>query len=270
MSETTDPYIVDNFGFGRAEGDAPVRWVANGRRTHPVGLIPLNKLRFHGVPWESRDVERNALRMLSACSRVVRINSQPHSLFFAFRGINWQFRYTPDILAHVHPSFLDELLEGRPLYEAVAEPFKSEIAFEDARPVLFEMKANSDKSLDDPSDQTKLNAVKAIYDHIDQPFLILKERPHIDADFLSVITHLEAAARDHVGDLERSRCLFAYGRERCMTYRTLSEALGGQPKGERLVKALHFKQFVSIDLRRGLVPSAPVWLRRRTEFALDV
>ncbi|MBY5827848.1 hypothetical protein [Rhizobium leguminosarum] len=270
MPKDKDPYTLDYFVFARAEGDAPTRWVASGRRTHPVGLIPLNKLKHHGVPWESRAVERNALRMLSACSRVVRINSQPHSLFFGFRGINWQFRYTPDILAHVHSSFLDELLEGRPLCEAVAEPFHSEIAFEDAVPVLFEMKATSDKSLDEPSNQTKMNSVEAIYAHVDQPFLILTERPHIDTDLMGVITHLEAGARDHIGDLERSRCLFAFGREKCMRYRTLSEALGGQPKGERLVKALHFKQFLSIDLRRGLVPDAPVWLRQQAEIARDV
>ncbi|QAS78568.1 hypothetical protein CO657_11010 [Rhizobium acidisoli] len=270
MSQDKDPYIVDYFVFARAEGDAPVRWVASGRRTHAVGLIPLNKLKHHGIPWESREVEKHALRMLSACSRVVRINSQPHSLFFGFRGINWQFRYTPDILAHVHPSFVEELLEGRPLYEAVAEPYHGEIAFEDAVSVLFEMKATLDTSLDDQSNKTKMDAVEAIYAHVDQPFLVLTERPHICKDLLSVITHLEAGARDRIGDLERSRCLFAFGREKCLTYRTLSEALGGQPKGERLVKALHLKQFLSIDLRRGLVPNAPVWLRQQTEIGRDV
>ncbi len=265
MSNDKEPYHVDYFAFARAEGDAPIRWVANGRRTHSVGLIPLNKLKHHGVPWESREVERDALRMLSACSRVVRVNSQPHSLFFGVREVNWQFRYTPDIEAYVHPSLLDELLGERPLYEAVAEPFQSQFAFDDAVPIVLEMKSRLDSSLNDPSDQAKMDIVKAIYAHVDRPFLILTEKPHINTALMGVITHLEAGARDAVGDLERSRCLFEFGREKCLTYGALSEALGGEPIGERLVKALHWKQFLSIDLRRGLVADAPVWLRQHAE-----
>ncbi|NKJ07962.1 MULTISPECIES: hypothetical protein [unclassified Rhizobium] len=270
MPNDDDPYVLDYFAFARAKDDTPVRWVASGRRTHPVGLVPLNKSKHFGVPWESRNVERNALRMLSACSRVVRINSQPHSLFFKVRGIRWQFRYTPDIEAHVERSFLDDLTIGRPLFEAVADPFHGPIAPNDAVPIVLEMKSTNDKSLQEPSNKTKMNLVKAIYAHVGQPFFILSERPHINLEQMHIITHLEAGARDAVGDLERSRCLFAFGRERCLTYGTLSHELGGQPKGERLVKALHFKQFVSIDLRNGLVPDALVWLRQQTEIARDV
>ncbi|MBY5406149.1 hypothetical protein [Rhizobium leguminosarum] len=208
--------------------------------------------------------------MLAASSRVARVNSQPHSLFVGVRGIKRQLRYTPDIEAYVHSSFLEELLSGRPLFEIVADPFNRSFTLDEALRVVFEMKATQDKSLDDPSAETKMRIVKAIYAHVGQPFLVLSERPHINTDFLTIITDLEAGARDNVGALERSRALFAFGRERCMAFGPLSEVLGGQPSGERLVKALHFKQFLSIDLRRGLFRDTPVWLTREAEFGRDV
>ncbi|MBB3452557.1 hypothetical protein FHT86_000813 [Rhizobium sp. BK313] len=215
-------------------------------------------------------MEQPALRMLAACSRVMTINSQPHSLFIGVRGIKRQFRYTPDIEAHVHPSFLEELSSGRPLFEIVADPFTRAVASDEGVPIVLEMKSEQDKSLEDPANQTKMKMVEAIYEHVAQPFFVLREATHIDRKFMRVITELEAGARDRVGDLEKSRGLLAFGRDRCLPFGSLSQSLGGQPAGERLVKALHFKQFLSIDLRRGLNPDAPVWLRQQAEFGRDV
>lgn len=270
MSGERDPYVIDYFVFGRAKDSSPVRWVASGRRTHVVGLKPLNKTKHFGIPWESRGVEQPALRMLAGCSRVKTINSQPYSLFIGVRGIKRQFRYTPDIEAHVHPSFLEELSGGRPLFEIVADPFIHAVALDKAVPIVLEMKSKQDKSLDDSANQTKMEMVKAIYEYVAQPFFVLSEGIHIDPEFMQVVTDLEAGAHDRVGDLEKSQCLFAFGRNRCLPFGSLSESLGGRPAGERLVKALHFKQFLSIDLRRGLIPDALVWLRQQTEFGRDV
>ncbi|MGR9190534.1 hypothetical protein [Rhizobium leguminosarum] len=201
------------------------------------------------------------LRMLAACSRVVDIVAQPHSLFIGVRGIKRQLRYTPDIEVRVHPSFRDELINGRPLHEIVAAPFVEPTHSFEPVALVLELKSDSDKTVHDDVAQTKMDMVKAVYRHAGHSFFMLPHTPHIDQEFTDSLVFLEIAANDRVGALERSRCVLAFGREQFLPFSTLSAELGGQPRGERLVKALHYKHAVSIDLSRGLLPSSPVWLR---------
>lgn len=261
MPPENEPYVIEWFAFGRAKDGGPVRWVANGHRTHPVGLLPLNKSRYLAAPWESKNVESVVLRMLAACSRVVDIVAQPHSLFIGVRGLRRQLRYTPDIELLVHPAFLEELESERPLHEIVAAPFS--LPPQSFKPVhlILELKSDADSRLADEAAQTKMRMVTAIYRHVGRSFRILLESPHISSRFTDTLISLEVAAQDRVGAPELSRCLLAFGRKRCMHYGELSQLLGGQPLGERLVKALHYKNAVSIDLRNGLTALSPVWLR---------
>lgn len=261
MPTYREPYVVEWYAFGRAEGGGPVRWIANGHRTHAVGLLPLNKSRHIGSPWESRAVESVVLRMLAVCSRVVDIVAQPHSLFIGLRGIKRQLRYTPDIEVRVHPSFRDELVKGRPLHEIVAAPFVEPSHSFDPVALVFELKSDSDQTVNDDVAKMKMDIVKAVYGHAGHPFFTLHHTPHIDRQFTDTLMFLEIAANDRVGALERSRCVLAFGGEMWLPFSTLSAELGGQPQGERLVKALHYKHAVSIDLSRGLSAGSPVWLR---------
>ncbi|MGO6941266.1 hypothetical protein [Rhizobium johnstonii] len=257
-----DDYVIEYFVFAKSKDGSPVRWVANGHRTHVVGLTPLNKCRHLGLPWESRPVELVALKMLAACSRVAEVVSQPLSLFFGVRGIKTQFRYTPDTTVWVHHSFRDELAAGKPLHEIVATPFCKALRRSDAVEVTLELKSDEDKSLDDDVDQVKRDMVATIYAHVGKDLFLLKRSKHIDERFTALVMELHLAAHDRVGPLDKARCALAFGENRVLPFGTLSAELGGQPSGERMVKALHYKEFVSIDLSAGLHPLTPVWIRQ--------
>ncbi|MGO8049847.1 hypothetical protein [Rhizobium leguminosarum] len=255
-SNANDDYVIEYFVFARSKDGSPVRWIANGHRTSVVGLTPLNKCRHLGLPWESRNVELITLKMLAACPRVAEVVSQPLSLFFGIRGIKRQFRYTPDVSVWVHPSFRDELAAGKPLHEIVAKPFRKSL--DRSRVVELTLELKSD--IDDV-DAVKWEMVTAIYRHVRQDLFVLKRGMHIDRSFSRLIMELELGAHDRVGAVEKARCSLAFGHDECLPFGILSERLGGQPSGERLVKALHFKEFVSIDLRAGLHALTPVWIR---------
>ncbi|MBY3117317.1 hypothetical protein [Rhizobium laguerreae] len=106
-----------------------------------------------------------------------------------------------------------------------------------------------------------MKMVKAVYHHVGQDFFILFQTPHISATFSKTLITLEIAAQDRVGPQEKAQCVMAFGREQSRSFGELSLELGGQPLGERRIKALHFHHAVSIDLRKGISPSTPVWLR---------
>jgi len=263
MLDSSEPYIIDYFGFGKAENGASVRWVANGHRTHATGLLPLNRCRHLGSPWESKKVEQVILRMLAACSRVVQVVAQPHSLYVGLRGIKRQLRYTPDIEVMAHSSLRDELASGRPLFEIVAEPFPRTIAQDEVVPIVLELKSDRDEKVNDPVERTRMGIFSKVYEHVGLDFFTLMQGRHIDSNFTALLTDLEAGAHDRVGNVEKSLCNLAFGSARTLSFGHLSAALGGQPRGERMVKALHMKGFISIDLRRGLNHEAPVWLMQR-------
>ncbi|OWV86814.1 hypothetical protein [Rhizobium sp. R693] len=261
-SGANDDYVIEYFVFARSKDGSPVRWIANGHRTQVVGLTPLNKCRHLGLPWESRPVELVVLKMLAACPRVAEVVSQPLSLFFGVRGIRKQFRYTPDVTVWVHHSFRDELAAGRPLHEIVAAPFCKVLRRSDAVEVTLELKSDDDKSLDDDVDQVKREMVASIYAHVGQDLFLLKRSMHVDKRLTALVTELALAAHDRVGPLDKARCSRAFGDNRSISFGKLSKELGGQPSGERMVKALHYKEFVCIDLRAGLHTLTPVWIRR--------
>ncbi|NEJ43597.1 hypothetical protein [Rhizobium leguminosarum] len=262
MSASSNDYVIEYFVFARSKDGSPVRWIANGHRTIAVGLTPLNRCRHLGVPWESKPIELVVLRMLAACPRVAEVVSQPLSLYFGVRGIRTQLRYTPDVSVWVHPSFREELAGGEPLHEIVAKPFPQVLKRSDAVELTFELKSDEDKSLEDDVDEVKRKMVEAIYEHVGKDLFLLTGRKHIDKRFTAVVMELGLAAHDRVGVLDKARCSLAFGDRECLPFGQLSKELGGQPSGERMVKALHYKDFVSIDLRGGLDSMTPVWIRQ--------
>ncbi len=248
-----------------AEDGGPIRRIINGRHDRPTGFVVLRKGGLRALPWDSRSCEKPALQLSGLSSRVVSLLAQPHRLEIRLQGER-TLKYIPDLMLKVHPSFLQDLKNGRTFTDTAVIPSSQVVSLNQASIVILEMKNDNDPRDGDLAYKRKLELANIVYEQMGITFLTLRRAQHLNrkqhihaariilADQLVVLT-----TRDY------ATCVAAFNGRKSLSYQMAANALGPGPLGRAKLHALHCRQFVSIDLRNGLTSHVPVWLMEQAQ-----
>ncbi len=246
--------------FFWAEDGGPIRTIIDGRKTRPTGTLPLIKAGFRSMPWDST-WEELAMQMADISSRVDYALAQPHRIEISVQGNRGKpLIYFPDLLLRTHRSFLQELQSGSPFSSVCAVPSTQVVSAYELETIVIEIKADFDPRDDDPVYQRKLKIAKELYLRRGFHFFEIRATKHLKAEFSKVARLMDWRKLATADIHDELACLGAFNGARVTSRARLERALGGGQYGRAKLNALHYRQFVSIDLTEGILPSSNVWL----------
>lgn len=243
-----------------ADDGGPIRRIINGRHDRPTGFLVLRKGGFRAMPWDSRSCEKPALQLANLSSRVVSLMAQPHRLEMELPGER-VMKYIPDLMLKVHPSFLRDLKRGQVFSQVASSPATEVVPTERASILILELKNDKDPRDKDDAYKRKLKFARLVYKQMGITFLTLRRSPHLSKKLHLLTARMMLADQSTaLSPADYANCVSAFAGREWISYQKASNALGSGPIGKAKLHALHCRQFVSIDLGKGLKSFVRVWL----------
>lgn len=246
----------------RSIDGGPIRRILKSSATKPTGTFVSVKGGYRAMPWESMRCELPTLEICEIASPVVKLLAQPHRLELFVRRQAKPLIYFPDLELDVEPEFYHALMRGRPFGEAalVWRPGGSRHGAA-LRTLVIEVKDDDDPRIDDPEYLRKLQLAKTVYGKLGIGFLTIVKSNDLTCIDRGLVRELTLERFNDISPVDVDRVMSLYTHSRAT--RPLGEivqALGGVDVGKAKAATLHVSRLVSIDLRRGLRPDAPVCL----------
>ncbi|ANM04625.1 hypothetical protein AMC78_CH02538 [Rhizobium phaseoli] len=244
-----------------AQNGGPIRTIIDGRKTRPTGLFPSIKAGFRSMPWDSL-LEQQVMQLADISSRVGYLLAQPHRIEIHVRKNRGKpLTYFPDLLLRVHPSVVSELSAGKAFCDIAVVPHASPLSDYELETIIIEVKADVDSRDDDDKYQDKLKFAKEVYSRRGFHFFELRASKHLKPGTLRLARLMDWRKNVTLDIHDERACLDVFGGFSKTQRWRLEHALGGGNLGRVKLNGLHYRGFVSIDLRMGQVDEADVWLR---------
>ncbi|MGR9470607.1 hypothetical protein [Rhizobium leguminosarum] len=244
-----------------AHDGGPIRTIIDGRKTRPTGLFPSIKAGFRSMPWDSL-LEEQVMQLADISSRIGYLLAQPHRIEIQVRNNRGKpLTYFPDLLLRAHRSVVKELHAGKAFCDIAAVPHASPLSDYELETVIVEVKADVDPRDGDDNYRDKLKFAKQVYGRRGFHFFELRASKHLKPSFVRLARLMDWRKNVALDIHDEEACLDAFaGSSKTQRWR-VEDALGGGSMGRVKLNGLHYRGFVSIDLRMGQVDEADVWLR---------
>ncbi|KAA6489949.1 hypothetical protein DXT98_06105 [Agrobacterium sp. ICMP 7243] len=243
-----------------AENGGPIRTIIDGRKSRPTGTFHALKGGARAMPWESK-LERTAMSLADFSTRVHYLLAQPHRLEISVRGNRGRpLIYFPDLLLHVHPSFVEDLRRGMPFSQAACATANRDVPRHRLQILLLEIKADKDPRDDDPAYQHKLSLAQELYHRRGFAFFTIRQSVHLDKRFVAIARRADLHKYSALDERDYMTCLAHFARRDTVSLASLQQAFGNGPSARAKVVALHYRRFISIDLIAGPKSGSPVHL----------
>ncbi|MGG6895870.1 hypothetical protein [Rhizobium sp. BR 315] len=243
-----------------AENGGPIRTIIDGRKTRPTGFFRSIKGGSRSMPWDSF-LEERTMQLADLSSRVHYLLAQPHRIEVAVRGNRGRpLVYFPDLLLRTETSFARDLDAGMSFVDGAAVPTSRQVPDQELETVIIEVKADVDPRDEDERYQTKLEFVKEVYRRRGFRFFVIRDSKHLRSAFIRTVRLIDWRKSVVIDFWDEQRCLDVFGGGSVAARWQLERALGGGILGRAKLHGLHYRGFVSVDLRSGVVDDAPVYL----------
>jgi len=212
------------------------------------------------MPWDSL-LEERTMQLADLSSRVHFLLAQPHRIEIFVRGNRGRpLVYFPDLLLRVEPSLVWDLQAGMSFVDAAAVPTSRRLPDSDLQTLIIEVKADVDSRDGNEAYRTKLQFVEEVYRRRAFHFFEMRDSKHLRSPFLRTVRLIDWRKAVVIDFFDEQRCLDVYGSRNVVARWQLERALGGGNLGRVKLHGLHYRRFVSVDLRNGIVDAAPVHL----------